>query len=147
MGKATLIITGVYRPVITAETWQKQWRVTGDDRRTREHFERLVLIEALVDGLDQPFDMGKFGQTHPEHGDTPGHMQVGYDEALLSGDGEVIQRKMNCVRGTGQLRFAVYLHFYDPDRPLQWQEGVVTCPPIQDVPVRLSMLMPYRACT
>jgi hypothetical protein len=34
---------------------------------------------------------------------------------LLSIDGEtLIQRKMNCVHGTGPLKFAVYLHLYDP---------------------------------
>jgi hypothetical protein len=75
-------------------------------------------------------------------------MQVGYDEALLSTDGEtLIQREMNCVRGTGPLRFAVYLHLYHPDHPLQWQEGTASCPPIQDAPLRLMMLTPYNACT
>jgi hypothetical protein len=62
-------------------------------------------------------------------------------------DGEtLIQRKSNCVHGTGSLRFAMFLHLYDPDRPRQWQAGVVTCPPIQDIHLRLALLMPYRAC-
>ena len=75
-------------------------------------------------------------------------MQVGYDEGLLSADGEtLIQRKMNCVHGTGSLRFAVYLHLYDPQSVLQWQHGYVTCVPVQDVPARLMLLMPYRACS
>jgi hypothetical protein len=75
-------------------------------------------------------------------------MLVGYDEGLLSSDGEtLIQRGIDCVHGTGPLRFAVYLHLYDPERPLQWQGGEVTCPPMQDAPVRLTMLMPYCACS
>lgn len=54
---------------------------------------------------------------------------VGYDEGLLSADGEtLIQREIDCVRGSGPLRFAVYLHLYDPQRPLLWQGGEVTCP-------------------
>ncbi len=73
---------------------------------------------------------------------------VGYDEGLLSKDGEtLIQRSMDCVQGTGPLRFAVYLHLNDPERPLLWQGGEVACPPVGDVPVRLSLLMPYTACS
>jgi hypothetical protein len=29
-------------------------------------------------------------------------------------------------RGSRSLRFAVYLHHYDPDPPLNWQHGQVT---------------------
>jgi len=94
-----------------------------------------VLIEAVVEGLAEPFEMIKFGQ-----------MQMGYDEGLLSFDG-LIQRGMDCVQGTGPLRFAVYLHLYDPERPLLWQGGEVMCPPVVDMPVRLLLLMPYNACS
>jgi hypothetical protein len=148
MNSPNLKILGAYRPVISKETWHDQWGVTGDDDQTKEHFDHLVLIEALVEGLSEPFDMSKFGQMQPEHPDDSRYMQVGYDEALLSADGEtLVQRDMNCVRGSGQLRFAVYLHYYHPDQPLLWQAGAVNCPPIQDAPLRLMMLVPYNACT
>jgi len=144
----SLKVVGVYRPVISAETWREQLRVTGDQQATREHFEKLVLIEAVVDGLTGHFDFSKFGQELSGYLDYPDNMQVGYDEGLLSADGEsLIQRKMHCVQGTGPLRFAVYLHFYDPNRPLQWEGGEVSCPPPQEAPIRLMMLMPYRACS
>jgi len=142
-----LTILGVYRPEIDKEVWQEQLAVTGDEEYTPQHFNKLVLIEAVVEGLEESFDMGEFGQIvtlapYPEH------MQVGYDEGLLSADGEtLIQRRMDCVQGTGALRFAVYLHEYDPNRPLKWQHGEVTAPPIQDIPARLLMLMPYNACS
>jgi hypothetical protein len=148
MAERKLTILGVYRPQISAETWQEQLQVTGDEAYTREHFEKLALIEALVEGLDGRFEMGEFGQMQLEFPDDPKRMQVGYDEGLLSLDGEtLIQRKMNCVHGTGPLRFAAYLHLYDPERPVKWQEGKVTCPPIQEIPVRLLLLMPYKACS
>jgi hypothetical protein len=148
MGNPHLTVLGVYRPIVSEEARQEQWQVTGDDDQTKEHFDKLVLIEAVVDGLNEPLKMGEFGQMQPDHPNDSRYMQVGYDEGLLSSDGEtLITREMNCVQGTGQLRFAVYLHFYDPDRPLQWQGGVVKCPPIQDVPARLMILMPYNACT
>lgn len=148
MADPRLTITGVYRPHISAATWQEQWNVTADDDQTREHFDKLVLIEAIVEGLAEPLDMSQFGQAQADSPKYPGHMQVGYDEGLLSFDGEaLIQRKMNCVQGTGPLRFAVYLHLYDPERPLLWQGGEVMCPPAEDMPVRLLSLMPYNACS
>jgi hypothetical protein len=148
VGEPTLKVIGVYRPVIDADAWREQFRVTGDEQLTHEHFEKLVLIEAVVEGLTTRFDFSKFGQVLSGYRNFPNAMQVGYDEGLLSADGEsLIQRKMHCVQGTGPLRFAVYLHFYDPQRPLQWQGGEVTCPPVQEAPIRLMMLMPYRACS
>lgn len=146
MEEPKLTVLGVYRPQISAETWQEQWQVTEDDKQTREHFEHLVLIEAVAENLPEPLDMGAFGQMHLEFPDDPNRMMVGYDEGLLTADGEaLIQRDMDCIRGTGPLRFAVYLHLYDPERPLQWQYGQVECPPVQEAPVRLMMLMPYNA--
>jgi hypothetical protein len=148
MEESRLKILGVYRPVIGKDTWQEQWQVTGDDEVTRDHFEKLVLIEAEVEGVEGDLEMVKLGQMQPDHPDDSRWMQVGYDEGLLSSDGEsLIQREANCVKGTGALRFAVYLHLYDSNRPLQWQGGLVDCPPVQDVPLRLMMLMPYNACS
>ena len=147
MPEPKLTVLGVYRPVISQETWQEQWAVTEDDEITRQHFDKLVLIEAVVDGLTEPFDMSEFGQMSLEFPDDPNRMQVGYDEGLLSSDGEsLIERGMDSVQGTGSLRFAVYLHEYDPQRFLRWQHGEVTCPPVQEAPARLMMLMPYTAC-
>jgi hypothetical protein len=145
MSEPRLRVLGVYRPPISAETWQEQFDVTGDAMSTWRHFDDLVLIEAEVEGLSEPFEMIKFGQMRVESPDDPERMQVGYDEGLLSMDGEIlIQRKMDCVQGTGRLRFAAYLHLYDATRPLQWQGGSVMCPPVQEMPVRLAMLMPYK---
>jgi hypothetical protein len=148
MDQPVLTVLGVYRPRISRKTRQEQWRVTGNEELTRDHFRALVLIEAVVDGLVGRFDMGKFGQMLEGYRGYPQHKQVGYDEGLLSADGEsLMERKMNCVSGTGPLRFAVYLHFYDPSRPLEWQGGEVACPPVKRAPDRLMKLMPYRPCS
>lgn len=147
MSEPKLTILGIYRPEISKETWQNQWEITGDDAATNEHFDRLVLIEAQINELPEPFDMGQFGQIMPAGDTWPENMQVGYDEAMLSSDGEtLLVREMNCAQSAGPLRFAVYLHFYDPKRPLLWQFGEISCPPVQDVPIRLQMLMPYTPC-
>lgn len=56
----------------------------------------MVLIEAVVEGLTGRFDFSKFGQVLIGCRDYPDNMQVGYDEGLLSADGEtLIQRKMS----------------------------------------------------
>jgi hypothetical protein len=147
MPEPRLNILGVYRPQISEEAWQEQWQVTEDDADTKQYFDELVLIEGIVEGLSGPLDMGKFGQMSREAPDDPDQMLVGYDEGLLSSDGEeLIDREMDCIHGTGPLRFAVYLQYYDPNRPLQWQGGFVDCPVVQDVPARLMQLMPYTAC-
>jgi hypothetical protein len=145
MAEPTLTILGVYRPRISPETWQEQWQVTADDQETREHFADLVLIEGVVEHLTEPFELGSFGQMSLAFPDDPMRFMCGYDEGLLSADGEtLIDRGMDSVHGSGALRFAVYLHQYDPDRPLLWQHGQAACPTIVDAPARLVMLMPYN---
>ena len=71
MSEPRLTVLGVYRPQISAETWQEQWQVTADDDETRKHFDKLVLIEAVVDGLAEPFEMIKLGQMQAEFSERP----------------------------------------------------------------------------
>jgi hypothetical protein len=140
-------VLGVYKPDIPARVYKQQWRVTGSDARTDAHFRDLVLIEAVVDQIDERFKIADLGQPYTR-GDYKEHFQCAHDEALLSSNGEtVIERSMNCVKGSGLLRFAFYLHFYDADRPLQWSYGQAPCPLVEPVPRRLKSLVPYRACT
>jgi hypothetical protein len=147
MANPKIIVLGVYKPQIPSAVYRKQWQVTGSDRATDAHFEKLVLIEATVSNIDARFKMRDLGQTVDIPG-FPRQFQCAYDEALLSSDGNtLIDRRMKCVYGTGELRFAFYLHFYDPQRPLDTPYGQVECPPTQPIPDRLGGLVPYRACT
>lgn len=142
-----IAVIGVYKPDIPASVYQKQWEVTGSDEQTKVHFRDLVLIEAVVEQIDGRFKMVELGQRYTR-GDYKDHFQCAYDEALLSSDGKtVIERSMNCLKGSGLLRFAFYLHFYDANLPLQWSYGQVQCPPVEPVPRRLKYLVPYRACS
>jgi hypothetical protein len=54
MADPQLTVLGVYRPQISAETWQEQWNVTADDEETQHHFAHLALIEAVVENLPGP---------------------------------------------------------------------------------------------
>jgi hypothetical protein len=62
MQEPELTVLGVYRPQISAETWQEQWQVTGSDEQTREHFAGLTLIEAVVKHLVEPFNISRLGE-------------------------------------------------------------------------------------
>jgi hypothetical protein len=147
VAEPSIEILGVYKPHIPEETYQEQWQVTESDEYTKEHFDALVLVEAIVHNADDQFDLSKIGQ-QPPHSDDPKCFMVPYDEALLSSDGEtLIQREMNCVHGTGALRFAFYLHLYDPSKLLETCYGPIHCPAVQPVPDRLKKLIPYTACS
>jgi hypothetical protein len=147
MENPKIIVLGVYKPRIPSAVYREQWQVTGSDAATDAHFEKLVLIEATVSNADERLRMKELGQMVDIPG-FPRQFQCAYDEALLSADGgTLIDRHMKCVYGTGQLRFAFYLHFYDPQLPLETPYGRVECPTIQPVSDRLRVLVPYRACT
>jgi hypothetical protein len=63
--------------------------------------------------------MIEMGQPYTRR-DYKDRFQCAYDEALLSPDGKIVlDKSMNCVKGSGLLRFAFYLHFYDANRPLE----------------------------
>ena len=146
MPTPTFSVLGVYAPDIPENVYREQWEVTGSDEETKEHFDKLVLIEGVIDHIDERFKTIELGQ--PSLTGDPNRFMCAYDEALLSSDGNsVLAREMGCISGAGPLRFAFYLHYYDPDRPLHWSYGQVQCPPIQPVPVRLKTLVPYNACS
>lgn len=143
----TVSVLGVYKPQIPARVYKEQRRVTGSDEKTKAHFKDLVLIEVVIEPLDARLKMIELGQDYTR-GDFEDHFQCAYDEALLSSDGEtVLKREMNCVKAPGTVRFAFYLHFYDPKCPLESSYGQVLCPPVEVVPKRLKRLVPYRSCT
>jgi hypothetical protein len=105
MPMPSIVVLGVYKPTISADAYQMQWKVTGSNERTKAHFENLVLVEAVVEQVDDRFKMIEMGQPY-QLGNYPDHFQCAYDEALLSSDGNtVIERSMNCVKGN---RFRIH---------------------------------------
>jgi hypothetical protein len=140
-----LTILGVYRLDITRQIFAAQLPMYGDEEQCRDHFRSVVLIEAVVSVADEPFSLSDFTQPNPHY--PGGDPQVPWDEGLLSPNGEILlARTINCVKGDGPLRFAFYMHYWDPQLPLRWTHGELFCPAPQPTPVRLEILMPYRAC-
>jgi len=145
MNSPSLRILGVYKLEVTPEMFAEQLQMYGDEARGRDHFSSVVLIEALVDAAGKPLNLAKFTQPNPAY--PHNSSQVPWDEALLSADAETLTaRRIGCVKGDGLLRFAFYIHYWNPRLPLQWTYGEVNCPQPQAMPVRLQMLMPYRPC-
>jgi hypothetical protein len=141
----TLTILGVYRLDVTPEIFAAQLPMYGDEGQCRDHFSSVVLIEAVVTDTDERFNVADFTQPNPDY--PHGAAQVPWDEGLLSSDGEVlVARKIDCVKRHGPLRFAFYLHYWNPELPLRWTYGEVSCPIPQPMPVRLELLTPYRSC-
>jgi hypothetical protein len=142
---ANLQILGVYRLDVTPEVFAEQLPMYEDDAQCRDHFSSVVLVEAQVDGGDERFNLDSFAQPNPAY--PHNSPQSPWDEGLLSLDGEsLLSRKIGCVEGSGPLRFAFYIHYWDPNLPLKWTHGEVVCPSPQTMLVRLKLLMPYRPC-
>jgi hypothetical protein len=50
------------------------------------------------------------------------------------------------ARSLAALRFAFFMHYWDPHLPLLWKHGEIPCPQPEPMPSRLGRLMPYRSC-
>lgn len=135
---ATLQVLGVYRPLVSDALFEAQNKLYEDETQTRLHFDKLVLVEAMVHGTSD-FKIDDLGQETPEYGN-----QIAYNGALLNGDGStVIMNGNGRLYGTPPLRCAFYLHFYDPQFPLRWTHGEIRCPAVEEIPERLQQLVPY----
>jgi hypothetical protein len=142
---ARLQILGVYQLDVTPEVFAEQLPIYGDEEQCRYHFSSVLLIEAIGEAEDGRFSLDGITQPNPAY--PHNSPQAAWDEGLLSSDGKtLLARKISCVKGTGFLRFAFYMHFWDPRLPLLWKYGEVTCPTPQPMPDGLRKLMPYRPC-
>jgi hypothetical protein len=143
---AEVRILGVYRPEISERTYQEQLDVMGNDAQAKEHFDGLVLVEASATGVEGELELSNLGQ-QPSTIDDTHYFQCAYDEALLTADGQIlVDRTLGCVNGSGELRFAFYLHFFEPQRPIQFRGTDLQTPEVVSVPERLARLVPYNAC-
>ena len=83
------------KPEIPSSVYREQWQITESDSATDAHFEKLVLVEAVVSYADERFTMKDLGHSV----DVPGfrrHVQRAHDEALLSAaENTLIDRRMS----------------------------------------------------
>jgi len=97
MGQPTIQVLGAYKVELTDELFKKAMEIkyggiqlsSAERRRAeasvREELSSVALLEVLVSGADDQFNVGDFGQL--------GSDQAAYDEAYLTADGaSVISR-------------------------------------------------------
>ena len=104
----------------------------------------LVLVEVVVSGADERFDVGDFTQEMEQADEEV--WQVAYDEAFLSPDGQsLVRRDIGCADAVSGGRICFYFHFYDPLRPMHWTYGEFACPPLVPISSGLAKLVPYSS--
>ena len=97
MSEPSIRVLGGSKPEIPSSVYREQWQVTESDSATDAHFEKLVLVEAVVSYADERFTMKDLGQTV----DVPGfrrHVQCAHDDALTIGRWEYFDRQTYEVR-------------------------------------------------
>jgi hypothetical protein len=153
MARPTIEVLGVYSLSVSDELVREQTdALYGADlavderrkaeRRCREQLESTVLVEALVRGRDERFDVGHF--TQPQDGVPRENWQAPWAEAFLSEDGErLLVDRWGPPPGAGDFRVAFFMHWWIPEAPLLTSYGEARCPAVQPMPDRLQTLVPY----
>jgi hypothetical protein len=99
-----------------------------------------VLVEVLVEGALDAFDVGKFQQRRK--GLPSGSWKVAYGEKYLSADG---RRLIGDDRPSKvPHRLAFYVHTWSHECGLHGPYGPLTLPPLKPLPSRLWRLVPYQ---
>lgn len=145
---ATVNVLSAYKLEATEELFKEAMELkygdtglSGADLReaeeaVREELAGVALLEVLVTGRDDRFDVGDFSQE--------GSDQAPYNEVYLNSDGtEVVSDSFQAPPGD-PLRIAFYLHYFDPSQQLKTSSGSVLIPPLQPMPERLRNLAPYE---
>jgi hypothetical protein len=112
------------------------------ERRYLEaQLEFVFLVELVVRTQGRPLDLSGFRQVDPCFPDSG--WQVPHQSTRLSADGtRWLEDLPTALRLDPELlheelRFAFFMHFLDPDRPLDTPFGPVALPPVTPLPVRL----------
>lgn len=154
MNSPRIEIVGVYRLPVTEDSIKEQLDIVHTDRMSigerakaelqcREQLESVVLVEVRVLDRDGKFDVSDFAQS--QDGVPKSYWQVAWAEAYLTSDGGALAvERWADPPAWGDLRVAFFLHYWQPDKPLQTSYGDVACPPVQELPERLSRLVPYE---
>jgi len=151
----TIEVLGVYSIPVTMELLREQTDILyglnlagaerhDAERQCREQLESMVLIEVLVRDIDSRFDIGAF--TQPQVGVPRDNWQVAWAEAYLSEDGEkLLSKRWSGPPKANSFRVAFFMQYWDTAGPLLTSYGGISCPPIEKLPVRLQLLVPYES--
>ena len=96
----------------------------------------IILIELIVNEFDDTFNIDSFTQ--------PGSGQKLYEEVYLNQDGTQIISDGREIPAVKKIRVCFFLHYYDPNKPLQTEFGTFNLSGILDLPNRLKRLIQYK---
>lgn len=154
MIKPTVEVLGVYAIPVTKELLREQTDIlygaelAGTERRDaerscQEQLESTVLVEVLIRGCDERFDIGDFSQ--PQDGIPRDNWQAAWAEAYLSEDGEgLLVERWGDAPKDGSFRAAFFIHSWNPAAQLETSYGKVSCPIVKKMSERLQKLVPYE---
>ncbi len=154
MSAPNVDVLGVYSLKVTDNLFKEQLDIlygypmskkerVEAERQCREQLSSVVLIEVMVRNRDSSFKIEDF--TQPQNGVDKSNWQALYLETYLTPDGETIAvERYSEPPKTGDLRIAFFLHFWQPAVRLRTSYGDVECPPVSEMPERLSRLVPYE---
>ena len=151
MSKPAIQILGIYKQPFSKELYAKACKekygeefipspeeldnIEPDDFLYQE-LSHIVLIEVLVENPDDKYRISDYGQ--PDVG------QCAYLEEYLDETGTKIIGHFQQDVPNDKMRIAFFLHHFDDTLPLETSYGVIPCPPVQEMPERLSKIIHYE---
>ena len=153
MTQPRIEVLGAYRLEVTKPLIKQQFgelynyempeeQVKEALRQCIQQLHSVVLLEVLVESRDARFQCDDFTQ---QLDDVPrDSWQAPWAEAYLTADGEsLLADRWGPPPSVDTFRIAFFLHYFQPDRPLLSSYGQLECPPVLDMPPRLTRLVPF----
>lgn len=153
MTRPRIAVLGAYRLKVTKPLIKQQFRelyhyeMSEDQfrealRHCTQQLHSVVLLEVLVENRDARFRLADF--TQQLDAVPRSSWQAAWAEAYLTADGEsLLVERWQPLPDVDTFRIAFFLHYFQPGRPLLSSYGQLECPPLVDMPPRLTKLAPF----
>jgi hypothetical protein len=130
MQNTKVLVKAVYKVDVPREAFDHAISARGDEEFVNRELSSLVLVELEITGADHRFDLSEFKQPHTQY--------VPYDETFFDiRSGKVIEPNISDPSGTRDFVVVFFLHFFDPNQPLETPYGNFSFPVISPLPDRL----------
>lgn len=130
MQNTKVLVKAVYKVDVPREAFDHAISARGDEEFVNRELSSVVLVELEITGADYRFDLSEFKQPHTPY--------VPYDETFFDiGTGKIIELDRSDLPGMHNFVVMLFLHFFDPDQPLETPYGNLSFPVISPLPDRL----------
>lgn len=141
--KQSIELLGIYRYVPDRETLRQQATISDEDTparklaQARRELSAVVLVEVLAHHTRRSFK-ARFGQA------PRGMNAFAWGLRQLTLDG--VELTPYDITAKEIVRLAFFLHDYNPRKPIRSEAGLLPRLPMQPMPTRLAIAMPYDVC-